>query len=98
MNIFRTFVVLFLTLTLTGCDFLRNPVTGSGSVRDVLHTATGYVLEASKQAAATMELGKMGLEKAKETVEDLQKRTEQVKRGIEAVREGKQMIEEGLAR
>ena len=70
--------------------------TSSGSLHGLLQTASGYILEASKQAAATIELGKMGVEKAKETAEDLKRRAEEVKEGIEEVKKGKELIEKGL--
>jgi len=62
------------------------------------HTASGYVMEAGKQAAATIEYGKMGLEKGKEAFGEIQKRAGQVKKGIEAVKEGKELIEKGLGK
>lgn len=83
---------------LGGCSIPENPLTGSGSVREILHTASGYVMEAGKQAAATIELGKLGLQKGKETVEEIQKRADQVQQGIESVKNGKELIEQGLAR
>lgn len=85
-------------MLVTGCTFNEViPTTGSGSIRDVLRTASGYVLEASRQAAATIELGKMGVEKAKETVGDLQHRVNQVQKGMETVKEGKELIKNAVA-
>ncbi len=86
------------SLLLSGCTVPENSLTGSGSVRDLLHTASGYVMEAGKQAAATIEYGKMGLEKGKEAFGEIQKRAGQVKKGIEAVKEGKELIEKGLGK
>ncbi len=89
---------LGLVVMLTGCSVPQNPVTGSGSVRDLMHTASGYVLEAGKQAEAAIEYGKMGIQKGKETVEEIQKRADQVQQGIQAVKDGKELIEKGLAK
>ena len=83
---------------LVGCAVpLRVPSTGSGSLSGLLRTASGYMIEAGKQAAATVELGKMGIEKGKETLEDLQKRAGQIQEGMESVKKGKEQIQEGLA-
>ena len=83
---------------LTACSISDVPLAGSGSVRNLIHTASGFVIEGTKQAAATIELGKMGVEKAKSAVSDVQQRVENVQKGIESVKEGKESIEKGLAR
>ena len=83
---------------LGGCAIpLRVPSTGSGGLNELLRTASGYVIEAGKQAAATVELGKMGLEKGKETLEDLQKRAQEIQQGMDSIKKGKEQIQEGLA-
>lgn len=97
-NIIRFIAIGFWLIALSGCSISTNPLTGSGAVHDVLRTASGYVLEAGKQAAATIEYGKMGMQKGKETVEELKKRANQVQQGIEAVKEGKELIQNGLIR
>ncbi|NOS68197.1 MAG: hypothetical protein HOO67_07635 [Candidatus Peribacteraceae bacterium] len=92
-------IIPWAALLVAGCSLSVDlPLTGSGSVRDVLHTASGYVMEAGKQAAATIEFGKRGIQKGKETVEELQKRADQVQKGIESVKKGKELIEKGLAK
>ena len=105
MRVGRPVSALILCIFLSACSVPANPITGSGSIRDIIHTASGYVLEVSKQAAATIELGKMGIEKAKETVGDVKTRVDQVqkgvgavKQGIQAVKDGKALIEKGLAK
>src|SRR5438093_1009226 len=90
-----SFIVGFLVL-LSGCAIPQNPLTGSGSVRDLLRAASGVVIEGGKQAAATIELGKMGIQKGMETVTDVQKRIDQVQKGIQTVKDGKEMIEKGI--
>ena len=94
---FRFSLFLSATIFVAGCSLPANPVTGSGSVRDLLHTASGYVLEVSKQAAAIIELGKRGMERGQETVEDAQRRAALLKEGMESVKKGKELIEQGLA-
>lgn len=96
LNIIRVIAIGSWLIALSGCSIPTNPLTGSGAVRDILRTASGYVLEAGKQAAATIEYGKMGMQKGKETVEELKKRANQVQQGIEAVKEGKELIEKGI--
>lgn len=86
-------------LTMAGCSFPADiPLSGSGSVRDLLHTASGYVMEAGKQAAATIEFGKIGIQKGKETFEDLQERAGQVEKGIKNLKEGKELLEQSITR
>lgn len=86
-------------IVLSGCTVhIPLPKTGSGTIRDAIHTATGFVLEVSKQAAATIDMGKMGVKKAQETVDDLKKRADQIQKGIETMKEGKELIEKGLAK
>ena len=89
---------LILTIFVAGCSLPANPVTGSGSVRDLLHTASGYVLEVGKQAAAIIELGKRGMERGQETVEDAQRRAALLKEGIESVQRGKEFIKKAVAK
>ena len=81
---------------MVSCSLPTNPLTGSGSIRGLIHTATGFVIEASKQAAATIELGKMGVHKATETVGDLTNRVDQVGQGIDSIKKGKDMIEKAV--
>ncbi len=83
---------------LSGCSLPANPLTGTGSLRDVIHTASGIVIEVGKQTAATIELGKMGIEKAKETAQDVQERVESVQEGIDKLKQGKEMMEKAMAR
>lgn len=96
-QVFLWIVSCGLGVFLTGCSLPADlPLSGSGSVRDLLHTASGYVIEGTKQAAATIELGKMGYEKAKSAAGDVQERVENVQKGIESVKEGREMIEKGI--
>ncbi|MBI2636489.1 hypothetical protein HYW84_04165 [Candidatus Peregrinibacteria bacterium] len=97
-NIIRVIAICSWLIALSGCSVSTNPLTGSGAVRDILRTASGYVLEAGKQAAAAVEYGKMEMQKGKETVEEMKKRAYQVQQGIEAVKEGKELIQKGLTR
>ncbi len=102
----RRFISFIALSFLTGCSLPQEiPGTGSGAVKDLLRTASGYVIEGARQAAATIELGKMGVEKAKETAADLQKRAgelqqgvQTVKKGIENVKEGKELMEKAVAK
>ena len=87
-----------LCVVLSGCSIPANPLTGSGSVRDLLHTASGYVIEGTKQGAAVIELGKMGFDRAKETAADLQRRAGDLQQGVESVKKGKELIEKGLGK
>ena len=87
-----------LLLVLSGCSIPATPLTGSGSVRDLLKSASGIVIEVSNQAAATIELGKIGVQKGMETVEDIQKRADQMQKGIQAVKDGKELIEKAVAK
>lgn len=98
-------LVVALTVLVAGCSMPVNPLTGSGSIRDLLHTASGFVIEGTKQAAATIELGKIGVEKAKSAAGDFQQRAgelqqgvQTVKKGMENVKEGKELIEKAVAK
>lgn len=70
--------------------------TGSGSLRDLVHTATGALQEVGKQAAATIELGKMGVEKAKETYDSAMSRGALLQQGVEEMQSGRKKIEDAL--
>ncbi len=101
----RMITIAIICLMVTGCSSSIGQLSGSGSVRNFIRSGSGYVNEAATQAAATIELGKMGYEKAKETAEDLQKRADQfqqgvstVKQGMDAVKEGKEMVEKAVVR
>lgn len=85
-----------LSVLVSGCRVPKNTLTGSGSIRDILRTASGYVLEAGKQAAATIEFGRIGVEQAKEAAQEIKRRAENVKQGIQTVQEGKELIEKGI--
>ncbi len=91
--------VILAALLLAGCSLSGElPLTGSGSLRDAVHTATGFLLEAGRQASATIELGKMGVQKGKETIEEVQKRADQVQKGMEYIKEGKELLEKGMTK
>ena len=106
MKFIKTIPILTLFIALSGCSLVGSlPITNSGSLSNLLHTASGYVIEAGKQAAATIELGKMGIEKAKETAGDLQDRADQlqkgvttVQQGIESVKQGKEILEKAVTK
>ena len=86
----------FFAVVLSGCSVPTIPTTGSGSLTDLLHTASGFVLKATKEVQATVELGQLGLEKAKSTVTDVQKRVGQVESGITALKKGRDELQKAV--
>ena len=99
-------MAIMAVVVLSGCSLsTKLPLTSSGSIRDIIHTATGFVLKVTKQTAAAIELGKMGVQKAQDTVTEVQKRAGQVQqgvgtvtRGIQDLKNGKDMIEKAVTK
>lgn len=94
----RLAAALSTLLLLSACSGGGGLSTGSGSLRDYVHTATGAITEAGKQAAATIELGKLGVDKAKSAYGATMSRKAELQEGIEKITEGKEQVEKALAR
>ena len=86
--------VLVLTLVLSACS----AQTVKEEVSHAVRTGSGLLKDLPAQAAATIELGKMGLQKAQSATKDVKQKVDEVKEGIETVQKGKAMIEEGMGR
>lgn len=65
-------------------------------VGELLRTASGALQTIRQQTADAVELGKKGVEGAKEEAADLQRRATLIREGMKQVNEGRKMIQEGL--
>jgi hypothetical protein len=83
-------------LLLCGCNSAGSLMTGSGSVRDLIHTATGAINEIGHKAAEAVELGKQGIDTAKKTYDSTMSRGAQIKDGIDKIKEGSSQVKDAL--
>lgn len=91
--------VICSLISLSACALPADvPLTGSGSLRDVIHTATGVVQQIRAHTQAAIELGSQTAEKAKDTAAELQRRAEEIKQGIDKMQDGKEQVQKALAR
>ena len=90
---------LIASVFLSSCESVPFiPQTGTGSLRDFIHTATGALDEAGKQATAAIELGKMGVDKAKQTYDSTMSRGALFQEGVKEIQSGKEKVQEAIER
>ncbi|MBI1812717.1 hypothetical protein HYR82_02965 [Candidatus Peregrinibacteria bacterium] len=84
-------------LILTACRAPSNlPLIGSGAV--TFKTATGLLQNVQKEVNDTVELGTMGITKAKQVASEGKVRVQNVQSGIQKITEGAGLIKKGVGK
>ncbi|MBI3618837.1 hypothetical protein HY213_02260 [Candidatus Peregrinibacteria bacterium] len=91
----RFILIVPFFFALTGCGVPANlPLIGSGAV--AVKTASGLLQNAKKEVNATIDLGKMGITKAKQVASEGQQRVQKIEEGVSNITQGVDAIKKGV--